>query len=154
MPCYFCMLVGGLIATGVAGAVLDQMRSKLDGLATDGVRETQSTSSTVVLELSVPVPRLAGRREVAGKPPEAVPVAVTVYKRARRVRVQVLTHDVTRREAEAVEDAVAKALGMTVAHRSGEAQQQMVHDAIAHSDVEATTSSAVAEPAAWQEERR
>jgi hypothetical protein len=148
------MLVGGLIATSVAGAVLDNVRSKLEVLATHGVRETQSTSSAVVLELSVPMPKLAAKREIEAKPPVEVPVAVTVYPKAKRVRVQVLTHDVTRREAELVEDAVAGALGMEVAHRSGEAEQRIVHEAIAAAGIEHTTGSGISEQAAWQEERR
>lgn len=126
MACFFCVAAGVLVATGVAGAAVDAVASALEAVASRGeVRKSDETASQVRYEMSVPA-EAAG----AGMPRGAdVPVVVTVYPRYQRVRVQVLTHDVDRRQAEAVQDVVVRALGATVVHRSDAHEHDVVHHA-------------------------
>jgi hypothetical protein len=47
------------------------------------------------------------------------PVTVTLYKEHSRVRIQILTHDLTPEEAAQLEDELAEAVGATIVDRSG-----------------------------------
>ena len=134
MACFFCVAAGVLVATGVAGAAVDAVSSALEKVASRReVRKTDETATQVRYELDV-----AAEAVGAGLPPEAVvPVVVTVYPRHSRVRVQVLTHDVDRRQAEAVQDVVVGALGAEVVHRSDE----HVHDVVHHAQASLRASS-------------
>lgn len=126
MACFFCVAAGVLVATGVAGTAVDAVSSALEKVAARGqVRKTDQTATQVRYEMDVP-------GESAGKglePGVVVPVVVTLYPRHQRVRVQVLTHDVDRRQAEAVQDVVVGALGATVVHRSDAHEHDVVHHA-------------------------
>jgi len=143
MACFFCVAAGVLVATGIAGAAVDAVASALEAVASRGdVRKTDETSTQVRYEMSVPA-AVAG----AGLPPQAhVPVVVTVYPRHQRVRVQVLTHDVDRRQAEAVQDVVVRALGATVVHRSDAHEHDVVHHAQETLGRAAASEGVVAEP--------
>lgn len=155
MPCFFCIAVGGVIAAAVAGSVVDTVRNALSQVAVGPVRVVDDNNEhTQRIELDVPVPPLPAEREKPGPRPAAVPVAVTVYPRYKRVRVQVLTHEVDRREAEAVQDVIVRALGMQVVHRSDHHEQQVVHEAIEELHRQ-PTAEGVAAPSrqALQEER-
>jgi hypothetical protein len=52
-----------------------------------------------------------------------------VYKKHKRVRVQVMTHDLTRAEAEAVEDLIAATLELRIVDRSDAHDEQKVREA-------------------------
>jgi len=65
-----------------------------------------------------------------------VPVVVTVYKDHRRVRIQILTHDLTPAEVEAVEDELAEALEAEVVDRSDPEAEAAGHAAHEHAEVE------------------
>lgn len=143
MACFFCVAAGALVATGVAGAAVDAVASALQAVASRGeVRRTDQTASQVRYEMSVPA-AAAGAGLPAGTD---VPVVVTVYPRHQRVRVQVLTHDVDRRQAEAVQDVVVRALGATVVHRSDVHEHDVVHHAQEALGGASSVAGAVAQP--------
>ena len=153
MVCFFCIATIALISGAVGATTLEGIRAALGQLAKNGVTVADDTPSTQRLELEVAVPEVKTAEDDERRTaPATVPVAVTVYKKHSRVRVQVLTHDVTRREAEAVQDAVVAAAGLTLVHRSNEHEQEVVHEAVerlAAGDDGATLSQA---RAAWQQE--
>lgn len=120
MPCIFCIAVFALFAGAVTGVVVDQMEARLASVATEPVRRTVDSESAVAFETSVAVP---------GAPNRVVPVTVTVYKKHRRVRIQVRTHAVTRAEAEAVEDLLARVLELTIVDRSDAHDEEKVRRA-------------------------
>lgn len=132
MVCFFCIATVAMITGAVGASLIEGIRAGLQQLARNGVKVTDDTPSTQRLELEVAVPQVAAdaARRKQGPAPATVPVAVTIYKKHARVRVQVLTHDVTRKEAEAVQDAVVAAAGLRLVHRSDEEEQHLVHDAI------------------------
>lgn len=154
MVCFFCIATIALIGGAVTATALEGIRSALDQLSKNGVTLADDTASTQRLELEVTVPQMNDdERDKPGTAPATVPVAVTIYKKHRRVRVQVLTHDVTRREAEAVQDAVVAAAGLQVVHRSTPEEQEIVHEAVdrlAAGDDAATLNDV---RTAWQQER-
>lgn len=131
MVCFFCIATIALVAGAMGTGTIEAIRAGLEQLSRDGVKVTDDTASTQRLELAVEVPEAARSRTAPVPAAErAVPVAVTLYKKHGRVRVQVLTHDVTRAQAEAVQDTVLKAAGLTLVHRSDEHEQHVVHDAV------------------------
>ena len=155
MVCFFCIATIALISGAVGASALEGIRAALEQLSKNGVRVEDDTPSTQRLELEVSVPHVQaqGAREKPGSAPATVPVAITVYKKHSRVRVQVLTHDVTRAEAEAVQDAVVAAAGLTLVHRSNEHEQHVVHEAVerlAAGDDGGTLDQVRAD---WQQER-
>jgi len=106
MPCIFCVAVFLVIAGALTAAQVDDVEQKLAGKADGGsVRRTVDSESVAKFELSVRVGN------------KAVPVAVTVFKDHGRVRIQVLTHDLTPQEVEALEDELAEALEAEVVDR-------------------------------------
>jgi len=106
LVCFFCIAVFTLLAGAISAASLDTMEDQLDDKATDGVRRVADTDSVARFELTV---------EVDGK---KAPVAVTVYKEYARVRIQVLTHELTPEEVTRLEDELAEKLGAKVVDRS------------------------------------
>jgi hypothetical protein len=135
MPCIFCLAVFGLVAGAVTAAVLDRMEEQLETVAAGPVERTVDTESTAVYQTAVSAPEVPGTRKVAaGKP---VPVRVTVYKKHRRVRVQVMTHDISRAEAEALEDTLADALDLDIVDRSDAHDEEAVRRAFGEEAVEA-----------------
>jgi len=54
---------------------------------------------------------------------------VTVYKPYKRVRIQVLTHAVSREQAEAVQEAIAAVAGLEIVNHSDPADEAEVHQA-------------------------
>jgi hypothetical protein len=150
MPCIFCLAVLGLVAGAISAAVLDKMQEQLSEIAATPVERAVDTESTAVFETTVVVPEVPGEKKVAAG--KAVPVRVTLYKKHGRVRIQVMTHDLTRAEAEAVEDAIAKALEVEIVDRSDAHDEEQVRKAFGDEAVEADRAeekaSAKAEPAA------
>ena len=118
MPCIFCIAVFATIAGAIAGAVIDELEEKLRRTGHDVERSTD-TESVAKFDLQV---TSSGRD---------VPVAVTVYKQYGRVRIQVLTHNITRQEAEKLEDELAEALGLKIVDRSDEREEEKVREAVA-----------------------
>jgi septal ring factor EnvC (AmiA/AmiB activator) len=119
MPCIFCLAVFAMLAGAVTAAVLDQLESQLATIATEPVRRPVSSASVTSYETSVRIPG-TGR---------TAPVRVTMYRKHKRVRIQVLTHDLTREQAEAIEDLIAKTLGLTIVDRSDAHDEQKVREA-------------------------
>lgn len=126
--CLFCIAVFAVLAGAVTSAVLDSLEQKLQGVAeNEQVKRVSDTGSTAVFTLDVPVP------DVPGQPAASVrtaPVAVTVFKAQKRVRIQVRTHAVTAAQAEAIQDRVAAATGLTVVSRSSEQTRHTVREAV------------------------
>jgi hypothetical protein len=121
MPCIFCicvlMLVGGALAAAQVDDVEERLRKKAEG---ESVERTVDTESVAKFELSV---------KVKGK---SVPVAVTLYKEHKRVRIQILTHTLGREEIEALEDELAEALEAKVVERSDEESEEPARHAHEH----------------------
>jgi len=120
MPCIFCLAVFALFAGAITTAVLDQIEARLASVATGPVTRTVDSESVAVFETSVLLPGRGGR---------GAPVNVTVYKKHRRIRIQVLTHDLTRAEADAVENLIAQALELRIVSRSDAHDERKVREA-------------------------
>jgi len=123
MPCIFCLAVFLIVAGAVTTTLLDQMESQLEAIASAPVARSVNSESVTVFETEVEIPHQHGfgRR--------SVPVRVTVYKKHKRVRIQVMTHDLTRAEAEAVEDLIADALKLRIVDRSDAHDEAKVREA-------------------------
>lgn len=143
MPCLFCIAVFVMLAGAVTGVVLDQLESRLHAVAREGVTRSADTRQTTRFELAVAVPDLPGQPAHG----VVVPVAVTVFKKHKRVRIQVLSHAVTRAQAEAVQDRVAAAASFDIISRSQEATERKVSGAIEHLNTadESGSTSALAD---------
>lgn len=123
MPCIFCIAVVAMIAGAITASVLDSMEEQLGAVAAGDVERTVDSDSVAVFECEV---------DAGGK---RVPVRVTVYKEHKRVRIQVMTHDVSRAEAERVEDQVAAALGAEIVDRSDAHDEEQVRRAFGENAV-------------------
>lgn len=128
MPCIFCLAVFAMLAGTVTTLVLDQMEARLSAVAASPVRRTVDSASAATFETTV---RLGSRE---------VPVVVTVYKKVKRVRIQVMTHELSRAEAEAVEDLVARALDLRIVDRSDAHDEEKVREAFGIDPEELTTA--------------
>lgn len=99
MPCIFCVAVLMLIAGALTSEHLDQAEDSLREKAEGGrVKRTVDSESVAKFELTVKVGN------------KSVPVAVTIFKDHKRVRIQVLTHDLSRQELAELEEELADAL--------------------------------------------
>lgn len=126
--CLFCIAVFAVLAGAVTSAVLDSLEGRLQGVAQDEqVKRASDTESTAVFTLDVPVPDVPGQPAAGIR---AAPVAVTVFKAQKRVRIQVRTHEVTAAQAEAIQDRVAAACALTVVSRSSEQTRHTVGEAV------------------------
>jgi hypothetical protein len=144
MPCIFCLAVFGLVAGAITAAVLERMQQQLEEVAATPVRRAVDTDSTAVYETTVSTPEVPGAQKVAAG--KQVPVRVTVYKKHRRVRVQVMTHEISRAEAEAVEDKLADALDLDIVDRSDAHDEQAVRRAFGEDAVEADRAEGALPP--------
>jgi hypothetical protein len=122
MPCIFCIAVFAALAGQVTAAVVDQLNERLQRKAKGPVRRTSDTESVTKMELVV---------EAAGKD---VPVAVTVFKPAKRVRIQVLDHSLSREEAEKLQNQLADVMDLRVVERSDPESEAKVREAHDHAD--------------------
>jgi len=104
--CIFCIAVLMIIAGALTAASLDEIEEQLADKADGEVSRVSDTESVARFELTV---------DVSGK---KAPVAVTLYKKHRRARIQVLTHELTPDEVERLEDELAEALGAEIVDRS------------------------------------
>jgi hypothetical protein len=113
--CIFCIAVLAIVAGALTAASVDEIEEKLADKADGEVQRVSDTESVARFELTV---------DVGGK---EAPVAVTLYKEHSRVRIQILTHELTPEEAERLEDELAEAVGATIVDRSspdGEAHEE------------------------------
>ena len=106
MVCIFCIAVLAIVAGALTAASVDDIEEQLADKADGQVRRVSDTESVARIELTV---------DVGGK---QAPVAVTLYKEHSRVRIQVLTHDLTPEEAQQLEDELAEAIGARIVDRS------------------------------------
>lgn len=116
MPCFFCIaVVATLGATGISAAadIVDRLRQR----GADNVKEVTDTESTARVEMDWPADH------------DEVPVAVTLYKKHGRMRIQPLTHDVSRDDAEKVIRDVARALGAEIVEWSSPEEEELVRQA-------------------------
>lgn len=140
MPCIFCLAVFAMFAGAITTVVLDQLEARLSTIATAPVVRATDSASVARYDLSVAVPGASGR---------VVPVSVTLYKKHRRIRIQVMTHELTRAEAEAIENLIAATLELRIVDRSDVHDEQKVREAFEHAETEEDEREALpAEPAA------
>ncbi len=120
MPCIFCLAVFAVVAGAVSAGLLDGIEERLRTATGKPVERVTDTESTAQLRATF---------EVGGK---QAPVAITVYKRFGRVRIQVLTHALTAVEVEQLEHRIAELLELRiVAHAPAESVAK-VHEAFHH----------------------
>jgi hypothetical protein len=104
--CIFCIAILAIVAGALTAASVDQVEEQLADKASGGVKRVSDTESVARFELTV---------EVGGK---AAPVAVTLYKEHSRARIQILTHELTKEEAERLQEGLAEAIGAKIVDRS------------------------------------
>jgi hypothetical protein len=117
--CIFCIAVLMIVAGAISAASLDQIEEQLADKATGDVQRVTDTESVARFELTV---------DVSGK---KAPVAVTLYKEHGRVRIQILTHELSAEEVERLEDELAEAIGADIVDRSspeGEVHENEAHE--------------------------
>ena len=118
MPCIFCIAVFMIVGSAIAGAVADHVEQRLARRAKGAVRRVSESASVAKLEADI---------DFEGK---TVPVALTVFKDHNRVRIQVLTHELTRQQVEKLEDELASLLEAKVVERSDEESEKPVREAV------------------------
>jgi hypothetical protein len=149
--CFFCIAVFAVLVGAVTTVVLDQLEQRLATVAADGrVNRVTDSGSTAVFALDVPVPRLPGQ---PAPTVATAPVAVTVFKTQKRVRIQVRTHAVTPAQAEAIQDRLAHACGLIVVSRSAEQTRHIVHQAVNELAASSAESGPVLGPPQTRPER-
>ena len=106
MVCFFCIAILTLVAGAIAASTVDEIEENLDEKAVDGVKRVADTESVARFELTVQVDH------------KKAPVVVTVYKDHARVRIQILTHDLSPEQIKRVQDELAEALEAEIVDRS------------------------------------
>ncbi|MHA3701546.1 hypothetical protein ACXR2U_05135 [Jatrophihabitans sp. YIM 134969] len=149
MPCIFCLAVFAMLAGAVTTLVLDQMEERLSRVTVGPPERVVDSASVARFDAQVACPPVAG----GGQPGRPIAVSVTVYKKYKRVRIQVMTHDLTRAEAEAVEDLVAKALDLDIVDRSDAHDEELVREAFGDDAVEADREAEKTERTDGEKER-
>jgi hypothetical protein len=144
MPCIFCIAVFAMLATAVTTAVLDQLEDRLASEAAGPLRRSDS-GSVARYEFEFPVPPPPGGPWARAGPTTA-PVVLTVYKRYGRARIQVLTHQLQRAQAQALQQHVAALAGLQVIEWSNPQTEQKVRDAVDAVDAEAAAQPATPDP--------
>lgn len=109
--CIFCMAAIMMIGASLSAVALGNLESQL--IQKKGVTEVKrsvDTESTVMWKANVmvKVPKMGAKQ---------VPVAIHLYKPHNRIRIQILTHEVSQAEAEAVQDIICNALDARVISR-------------------------------------
>ncbi|MFN2525750.1 MAG: hypothetical protein ABR505_05740 [Actinomycetota bacterium] len=118
MVCIFCVAAFVAVVGAMGGISLAQIEGALQSRSKGPVQKTSESSSVVKYEANVTV--------LTGK---VVPVAVTIYKEHNRVRIQLLTHELSRAEIEKVEDEIAEMLQARIVIRSDPETEKKVHEA-------------------------
>jgi hypothetical protein len=117
--CIFCIAVLAIVAGALTAASVDEIEETLADKADGEVQRVSDTESVARFELTVDV----GNKKA--------PVAVTLYKEHSRVRIQILTHELTPEEAEKLEDDLAEAVGAKIVDRSspeGHEHEEPAHE--------------------------
>jgi hypothetical protein len=117
VPCIFCIAVFIIAASVVASATVDELEERLKGATSEPVERAADTESATVWDASF---------QVGGK---AAPVRITVYKQWGRVRIQLLTHELSREQVEELENRIAELLGLRIVSRSDEEDEEPVREA-------------------------
>ena len=147
MPCIFCIAVFAMLATAVTTAVLDQLEDRLAHEAAGPLRRTDS-GSVARYEFEFPVPPPPSG-PWGGAGPATAPVVLTVYKRYGRARIQVLTHQLQRAQAQALQQRVAALAGLQIAEWSNPQTEQKVRDAIDAEAAAQPATPAAQRPQPW-----
>ena len=116
MPCIFCI---AMVVTGVAGltaAVIEAAQQRLVRGGASEVKRVSETESVTRLEFGMK----------AGK--KTVPVAITFFKEHGRARIQILSHDLSREEAEKIENRIADLLDLKIVERSDAESEAKVRE--------------------------
>jgi hypothetical protein len=121
MPCFFCIAVFVMLAGSITGAVIEQIRNNVARVSSTPPVIAADSASSSRIEMTVHGPR--GLQ---------VPVNLTVYKKQQRVRIQVMTHDVTREEAQQIQYMVAQAAQLQIVGGSDPASEAIVHETLAN----------------------
>lgn len=138
MPCFFCIAVFVMLAGAITGAVIEQIRNNVARVSSTPPVVAADSASSARIEMTVNGPR--GLQ---------VPVNLTVYKKQQRVRIQVMTHDVTREEAQQIQALVAQAAQLQIVGGSDPASEAIVHETLANHARE-HQEQATAQQRAWQ----
>lgn len=117
MPCIFCIAVFLIAATVLTSATIDELEGRLEEATSEPVERAADTESVTVWNATFQVGRTAA------------PVAITVYKDWGRVRIQLLTHALSREQVEALENRIAELLGLRIVDRSDEQDEEPVREA-------------------------
>jgi hypothetical protein len=107
--CIFCMAALLIVGATLGAVALDGIETRLTSGLKD-VRRAVDTDSLVMWKATATV-------KVQGKNAKQVPVAIHLYKQAQRIRIQILTHDVTQAEAESIQDQICGLLDAKVISR-------------------------------------
>lgn len=117
MPCIFCIAVFLIAATVMTAATVDELEGRLEEATSEPVERAADTGSVTVLNATFRVGR------------NAAPVAITIYKDWGRVRIQVLTHALSREQVEELQNRIAELLGLRIVGRSDEQDEEPVREA-------------------------
>ena len=120
MPCIFCIAVIAMIAGAMAAGAVDQVEDGLADKAAGTLRRAADTDTVTKWDLTVKV----GSR--------SVPLAVTLFKDHGRVRVQVLTHELSPQQVQKLLREICEAIGAKMVSQSSpddQAHTEADHDA-------------------------
>jgi hypothetical protein len=109
--CIFCMAALVMIGASLSAVVLGNLENQL--VSTRGVSEVRrsvDTASTAMWHANVIA-------RVSNRPAKQVPVAIHLYKQHKRIRIQILTHNISQAQAEAVQDLICQAFEARVISR-------------------------------------
>jgi hypothetical protein len=142
MVCLFCIAVLLVAAAAVRSATVDELQERLDQAAAAPAERETDTGSVTVWNATVTVD---GR---------TAPVVITLYKNHRRVRIQVLTHELTREQVQALQERIAEALGLRIVERSDPEEEEAAQAAQRDEDAEEDEAPAEPEPEARRRAQR
>jgi hypothetical protein len=118
MPCIFCIAVFLTLVGAVTAGVLDSLEERLDGKTATPVKRIAESDSMARMEFSMAVGR------------KTTPVVLTVFKHAKRVRIQIMSHDITRDEAQDLQNRLADLLELRIVERSDPRTEELVSEAL------------------------
>jgi hypothetical protein len=117
VPCIFCIAVFLIAATVITAATVDKLEDRLEEATSEPVERAADTESVTVWNATFQVGR------------HTAPVVITVYKDWGRVRIQVLTHALSREQVEELQRRIAELLGLRIVDRSDEQDEEPVREA-------------------------
>jgi hypothetical protein len=111
MPCIFCIAAGIMIAAALTSTAVEEIEEKLKGALQD-VEQKINTESVAMWKGSARV-----EQDGLRKNPQIIPVAIHYYKKHDRARIQILTHEISQTDAEALQDLICTTLGAKIVSR-------------------------------------